>query len=86
MSRVKSATVDPFYDQPEDDRMPVLNGKSGEIMKLLPLAKMHRVSRKKFQALCSEGIQIEVSRTSTNRMFGVRSSISLTLPVYVVAV
>jgi len=68
MSRVKSATVDPFYDQPEDDRMPVLNGESGEVMKFLLLAKMHRVSREKFRALCSEGVTVEVSRMSMNRI------------------
>lgn len=60
LSRFKSTTVDPSYEPPDNFLIPTINGKTGELMKALPLGLLYRVARRKFRSLCAEGMQVEV--------------------------
>jgi hypothetical protein len=58
--RLPTASVDPFYEPQDPGILPTLNGATGELMKTVPLVKMYRMSRRKFRALCAEGIDVKV--------------------------
>lgn len=62
--RLQSAANDPYFTPPDPGVLPTLNGKTGELLKDVPLLRMFRVSRRKFRALCAEGISVEVCATS----------------------
>lgn len=58
--RLQSAANDPYFTPPDPGVLPTLNGKTGELLKEVPLLRMFRVSRRKFRSLCAEGISVEV--------------------------
>lgn len=59
-SKLQSSSVDPHYVFPETGNyMPIYNGTTSELLKNSPLPKMLRVSRRKFRALCAEGIDVK---------------------------
>lgn len=60
LDRLQSATADPSYSPPDPDFIPTFNLGTGEHIKDLPLVKVYRVSRRKFRALCAEGIEVQV--------------------------
>jgi len=62
--RLQSAANDPSYTQPDPDFLPTWNGKTGELLKNIPLLRMYRVSRRRFRNLCAEGISVEVCTVS----------------------
>lgn len=62
--RIQSAANDPYFTPPDPGVLPTLNGKTGELLKEIPLLRMFRVSRKKFRALCTEGMTVEVRAVS----------------------
>lgn len=62
--RLQSAANDPYFTPPDPGLLPTLNGKTGELLKEIPLLRMIRVSRRKFRSLCAEGISVEVSAVS----------------------
>lgn len=64
--RLKTAANDPSFVPPDPGVLPTWNGKTGELLKDVPLLRMYRVSRRKFRNLCAEGIPVEV-RTSFHR-------------------
>ena len=66
MDRISEAQVDPFRPAPDKDFVPLLNGKTGEMLLEVPLPKAYRVTRSRMRKLCSEGIDIHVG------VFGVR--------------
>lgn len=61
--RIQEAQTDPFAAAPESDIVTVRHGGTGEVLKDTPVLKMHRVSRKKFRALCADGISVQVNPT-----------------------
>ncbi|KFY16415.1 hypothetical protein V492_01353 [Pseudogymnoascus sp. VKM F-4246] len=61
--RLQSAANDPYFTPPDPGLLPTLNGKTGELMKEIPLLRMFRVSRRKFRSLCAEGISVEYGKT-----------------------
>src|SRR5213078_3167991 len=58
--RVYTAANDPYFTPPDPGFLPTWNGRTGEHIKDIPLLRMYRVSRRRFRALCSEGIDVEV--------------------------
>ncbi|OBT63336.1 hypothetical protein VE03_07263 [Pseudogymnoascus sp. 23342-1-I1] len=58
-----SAANDPYFTPPDPGVLPTLNGKTGELLKEVPLLRMIRVSRRKFRSLCAEGISVEYGKT-----------------------
>lgn len=58
--RLQSAANDPYFTPPDPGVLPTWNGKTGELLKEVPLLRMFRVSRRKFRSLCAENIQVEV--------------------------
>jgi hypothetical protein len=58
--RLSEAANDPYFEPPDPGGLPTFNGATGELIKVLPLLRMVRVSRKRFRKLCAEGINIEV--------------------------
>lgn len=42
------------------DIVPICNGLKGEQIKLIPIPKMHCVSRRKLRALCADGLSIQI--------------------------
>ncbi|EME38964.1 hypothetical protein DOTSEDRAFT_66932 [Dothistroma septosporum NZE10] len=63
-SRLQSASVDPHYVFPDaGNAMPVYNAATGEHLKAIPLVKMLRVSRQKFRALLTEGIDVQYNKS-----------------------
>ncbi|KAI5364607.1 Putative FAD-binding domain, FAD/NAD(P)-binding domain superfamily [Septoria linicola] len=65
--RLQTTSVDPHYVFPHDGNvMPVYNVETGELVKSMPLVKMLRVSRRKFRALCAEGIDVKYAHVLTN--------------------
>ncbi|KAI9879536.1 MAG: hypothetical protein M1830_006115 [Pleopsidium flavum] len=61
--RLKEAQNDPFYESPENDVLPVYNGKTGECIRNLPIPKTIRFSRRKLRAFLTQGIDIEYGKT-----------------------
>ena len=59
-ARLKEAQNDPFLDHPHEDTLPIYNGKTGEIMRALPVPRTIRVSRRKMRAFCSQQIDVQV--------------------------
>lgn len=65
--RLQTTSVDPHYVFPDDGNvMPVYNVETGELVKSIPLVKMLRVSRRKFRALCAEGIDVTYDHVLKN--------------------
>lgn len=62
--RLQSVATDPYFTPPDPGVLPTLNGKTGELLKDVPLLRMFRVSRRKFRSLCAEGISVEVRAAS----------------------
>ncbi|KAI9870313.1 MAG: hypothetical protein M1830_004384 [Pleopsidium flavum] len=60
--RIQQAQTDPFTPAPESDIVPVRHGGTGEVLKDIPILKMHRVSRKRFRALCADGISVQFNK------------------------
>src|SRR5215472_15103929 len=58
--RVYTAANDPYFTPPDPGFLPTWNGRTGEHIKDIPLLRMYRVSRRRFRALCAEGIEVEV--------------------------
>ena len=58
--RVYTAANDPYFTPPDPGFLPTWNGRTGEHIKDIPLLRMYRVSRRRFRALCAEGIDVEV--------------------------
>ena len=58
--RLSEAQNDPFFETRETDTLPIFNGKTGEIMRALPVARTIRVSRRKMRTFCSQGLDIQV--------------------------
>ncbi|KAF2104342.1 FAD/NAD(P)-binding domain-containing protein [Rhizodiscina lignyota] len=70
MARLQSTAVDPYYVYPETgNHMPFYHGGTGELLKNIPLVKMLRVSRRKFRALCAEGIDIQYDKVFDSASF-----------------
>ncbi|KFY33453.1 hypothetical protein V494_07606 [Pseudogymnoascus sp. VKM F-4513 (FW-928)] len=67
--RLQSAANDPYFTPPDPGLLPTLNGKTGELMKEIPLLRMFRVSRRKFRSLCAEGISVEYGKTLTDVVY-----------------
>ncbi|KAL5354234.1 hypothetical protein ACLOAV_000321 [Pseudogymnoascus australis] len=61
--RLQSAANDPYFTPPDPGVLPTLNGKTGELLKEIPLLRMFRVSRRKFRSLCAEGISVEYGKS-----------------------
>ncbi|KFZ22699.1 hypothetical protein V502_02820 [Pseudogymnoascus sp. VKM F-4520 (FW-2644)] len=61
--RLQSAANDPYFTPPDPGVLPTLNGKTGELLKEVPLLRMFRVSRRKFRSLCAEGISVEYGKS-----------------------
>lgn len=59
--RIYTAAVDPNFDPPDPGILPTWNGQTGELLKNVPLLRMYRVSRRRFRALCAEGIDVQVT-------------------------
>lgn len=78
LHRLQSASVDPHYVFPETgNSMPTYNAATGELIKQIPLVKMIRVSRRKFRALCAEGIDVQYGKAfSTLRAIEGESGVS----------
>ncbi|KAF2401057.1 FAD/NAD(P)-binding domain-containing protein [Trichodelitschia bisporula] len=60
--RVYTAANDPFFEPPDPGNLPTWNGATGELLKDIPLLRMRRVSRRKFRALCAEGIDVQYGK------------------------
>jgi hypothetical protein len=63
--RVYTAANDPNFEPPDPGILPTLNGRTGELLKNVPLLRMYRVSRRRFRSLCSEGIDVQVIRATS---------------------
>ncbi|KFY77573.1 hypothetical protein V499_03086 [Pseudogymnoascus sp. VKM F-103] len=61
--RLQSVATDPYFTPPDPGLLPTLNGKTGELLKDVPLLRMFRVSRRRFRSLCAEGISVEYDKT-----------------------
>jgi hypothetical protein len=59
--RIYTVANDPNFTPPDPGVLPTFNGKTGELIKNIPLLRMYRVSRRKFRTLCSEGIDVQAS-------------------------
>ena len=64
LARLKETAVDPFFDSSAEGgySVPFYNGKTGEHIIAMPMKNAIRVSRRKMRALCSEGLDIKVTR------------------------
>lgn len=60
LDRIQETQTDPFAPAPDSDIVPICNGQTGEQIRLIPIPKMHRVSRRKFRKLCAEGMSVQV--------------------------
>ena len=58
-ARIQEAQVDPSLPVMED-RIPMINGLNGEVIKYIDTPKSIRVSRRKMRAFCSQGLDIQV--------------------------
>lgn len=58
--QVHTAANDPYFEPPDPGILPTLNGTTGEVMKIIPLLRMYRLSRRKMRAFWAEGIKIQV--------------------------
>ena len=59
-ARINEAQGDPTLPM-EEDIMPLVNGLNGKLIKNLVTPRTIRVSRRKMRALCSQGLNIQVS-------------------------
>lgn len=59
--QVENAQVDD-HRASEDETMPIFNGKTGELLKAVPIPYNIRLARKKFLKLISQGIDIKWSK------------------------
>lgn len=63
IGRLNEARTDPFLKLTgEDAALPVLNGKTGEVILKAGEEFMARVSRRKLRKLLSEGVEVQVNR------------------------
>lgn len=58
--KIQQMMTDPSYDM-HDDGYPFCNGKTGELLKVVPSDMSLRLSRRKIRAVLSEGIHVNVS-------------------------
>lgn len=65
LSRIQSTQVDQFYSPPDADSVLFFNAETGDLLKAIPIGKFHRVSRRKFRALCAEGIEVQYGKAIT---------------------
>ena len=69
VARTKEMMTDPFYGE-EDQGYPFCNGKTGEVLKIVQSDSSLRLSRRKIRALLSEGIEVNVRRSSSIKVQG----------------
>ena len=63
-ARLKEAQNDPFLEVPLQDKIPIVNGLTGKLLKALPVPKTIRVSRRKMRAFCTQGLDVQVGTGS----------------------
>jgi 2-polyprenyl-6-methoxyphenol hydroxylase-like FAD-dependent oxidoreductase len=61
-ARVQEAACDPYFPPPDPGYLPTLNGKTGELLKNVPLLKMIRISRRRFRQFCAEGVNVQYDK------------------------
>lgn len=59
-SRLSTAFIDPLQVKNSGERMKLLNGKTGEELKVVPTPNLDLFKRSKFRALLAEGIDVQV--------------------------
>lgn len=64
-SRLRETQNDPFYEPQDSDLLQMYSGKSGEVLKALPMGKIIRVSRRKLRKFLTEGIDVQVKQQRT---------------------
>lgn len=62
---LQSTQVNPFYDTPEEEVLPIINGETGELLTKLQFGTNYRISRKRFRELCATNINIEFNKRLT---------------------
>lgn len=61
-ARLKEAFNDPYFEE-QQTTFTMYNGRDGGVLKELPIPRTVRVSRRKFRAFLTEGIDVKVSST-----------------------
>ncbi|KAI9857757.1 MAG: hypothetical protein M1824_004713 [Vezdaea acicularis] len=61
-SRLRETQNDPFYEPQDSDLLQMYSGKSGEVLKALPMGKIIRVSRRKLRKFLTEGIDVQYDK------------------------
>ncbi|KAI9701416.1 MAG: hypothetical protein M1820_006507 [Bogoriella megaspora] len=59
---LSEAAVDPFHEPADPGILPTLNGATGEFIKNVPLVRMYRMSRRRFRAFCTQGIDVQYGK------------------------
>ncbi|TFK46524.1 FAD/NAD(P)-binding domain-containing protein [Heliocybe sulcata] len=62
LCRFKDVLCNPFRDPPDEDELPLFNAESGELLTVLPLQRVYRVSREKLRALLREGVNAQYNK------------------------
>ncbi len=60
VARLNEIDCDPYYDHSKDSGFVQCNGKTGEVIMVIPGTMPRRVSRRKLRALLATGIDIQV--------------------------
>lgn len=58
--------MNPFYETPEHEHLPIINGQTGELITRLEFGSNHRISRKRFRELCAKGVPIQHGKVLVN--------------------
>jgi 2-polyprenyl-6-methoxyphenol hydroxylase-like FAD-dependent oxidoreductase len=61
-NNMQEAACDPYFPPPDPGHLPTFNGKTGELIKNVPLVKMIRISRRRFRQYCAKDIAIQYDR------------------------
>lgn len=66
---IRTAAVDPNHEPEDPGRLPTLNGATGELMKVIPLLRMYRISRRRFRKFCAEDINVQYNKKLDNMSY-----------------
>ncbi|KAI9807525.1 MAG: hypothetical protein M1825_005465 [Sarcosagium campestre] len=69
-ARLKEAQNDPYFEHKDNDVLPIYNGKTGDVMKELPIGRTIRVSRRKMRTFCSQDITIQYDHELSSVAYG----------------
>lgn len=61
-SRIQGTQVDQFFPPPDTDSVLFFNAETGDLLKAIPVGEFRRVSRRRFRALCAEGIDVRYGK------------------------